>query len=144
MDARASRFYPTTKGKAPVRLEFTSRTKKQAYERSGGKCEECTAELRGGFIEYHHVVEAYLGGDNSLGNCLCICRTCHKSITSSRAPVLAKVERNWRKDRGIRPRSRFAGSKDSNWKKTINHGWVRRDAVRGIPGATWPSEKEEQ
>jgi hypothetical protein len=68
-----------------------------------------------------------LEGDNSLSNCRCICVVCHRLKTSSRAPVLAKVERNWRKDRGIRPRSRFAGSKDSPFKKKIDGRVVKRN-----------------
>ncbi len=63
------------------RLEFTAPTKRKAYERARGECQCCGTKLPDGSAHYHHILEARLGGDNSLANCLVLCIPCHKVVT---------------------------------------------------------------
>ncbi len=63
------------------RLEFSAPTKRKAYERAGGRCQTCDAVLRDGEPQYHHILEAKLGGDGSIANCLVLCIPCHKAVT---------------------------------------------------------------
>ncbi len=64
-----------------ARLEFSGPTKRKAFERAGGKCQECDRELRDGEPQYDHILEARLGGDGSLANCRVLCISCHKAKT---------------------------------------------------------------
>jgi len=63
------------------RSEFTAQTKRDAYKRADGCCQSCAVKLRDGESQYHHVIEARLGGTNSLANCLVLCPRCHKAVT---------------------------------------------------------------
>jgi len=100
-----------------MRSEFTAKTKLQAFERSGGRCESCTAKLfPGNGPEYDHRIACELGGDNSLDNCVCLCRACHKLKTSKHdMPRIAKAKRVQRRhacikrERSIRAWRRFSG-----------------------------------
>jgi 5-methylcytosine-specific restriction endonuclease McrA len=83
-----------------MRLEFSVATRKEAYERSKGICEHCRLPFGNERPEYHHVTEAYLGGDNSLANCLVIHKRCHKWLTAGRRPEIDKTVRLERKQRG--------------------------------------------
>lgn len=74
------------------RLEFSRATRRDALIRSGKVCEavgerfghapdsRCCNDLSYG-VEFHHDTEAEMGGDNSLGNCLAICKPCHRYVT---------------------------------------------------------------
>lgn len=85
-----------------MRSEFTKATKLDAWTRSGGRCQCCTAKLFPGNIEYHHDKECTYGGSNSGSNCIVLCRACHSSITRQRAADIAKSNRIRAKYLGIR------------------------------------------
>ena len=74
------------------RKEFTKAIRRQGFERAGGFCERCGAKFRG-VPEYHHVIEAYLGGDNTLANLAVCCVVCHRELTAERHPEIDKVRR---------------------------------------------------
>jgi 5-methylcytosine-specific restriction protein A len=111
-----------------MRLEFSKRTKLEAWTRANGHCEECTAKLSTGQFEYHHILEATMGGDNGLRNCKVLCRTCHGIITGSRSPVIAKSNRQRNKHIGISKQSSrpFPGGKASPFKRKITGEVVKR------------------
>lgn len=110
-----------------MRQEFTKKQKLEAFVRSGGHCEKCTARLGPGNVEYHHERECTFGGGNGGANCIVLCRVCHGGITSARAAVIAKSTRVRAKHINIaRQGPPMLGSKRSGWKKTFQHGWVRR------------------
>jgi hypothetical protein len=69
-----------------------------------------------------------MGGEPTLENCVVLCRSCHRIKTSGQdVPAIAKAKRIERKHIGAeRRKATMAGSRDSEWKKTFNHGWVRR------------------
>ena len=78
------------------RLNFSRKTKAQAFARSGGKCEcgKCGGiRLVAGKFQYHHIKEANDGGDNSLENCLVITNECHKPLTKKYIQETRKAER---------------------------------------------------
>jgi 5-methylcytosine-specific restriction endonuclease McrA len=88
-----------------ARSEFTSKTKELAYERSEGNCEECGQPFAGRRPEYDHGLPDYLGGDNSLENCRCICPKCHKTKTLEEdRPRIDKTRRLIKKQSGVRSR----------------------------------------
>ena len=61
------------------RQEFSKATKLLAWERANGRCEKCTAKLFTSNVEFHHEIEDTFDGGNSLLNCMCVCRICHRS-----------------------------------------------------------------
>lgn len=89
-----------------TRQEFPQSVRKAAWVRANGSCECGCGRLFGSHPkerpEYHHRIEAALGGDNSLENCLCIRADCHKAITAAEsAPKAAKVRREDKRRRGL-------------------------------------------
>lgn len=85
------------------RREFSPKTKTEAFTRARGRCENCGVHIRrGNGPEYDHIIEAFYDGDNSLDNCCVLCRNCHGSKTSDRAPELAKSRRLVKDRAGIK------------------------------------------
>jgi 5-methylcytosine-specific restriction endonuclease McrA len=122
------------------RKEFSRATKRAAWERCGGWCEgqiiaangervmfiRCNAPL-GAKFTYDHRIPDWIGGDNALDNCQVLCPACDKPKTAIDQGVIAKSKRI--QDKRIRAkttRNPLPGSRASGWKKTFNHGWVRR------------------
>lgn len=122
-----------------ARAEFDKATKKAALKRAAGKCEavgtwyglkpgkRCEAPLGYGF-DFDHIILDANSKDNSLENCACVCRVCHKKKTTKHdIPLAAKTVRQQDKlGLGIRKRSTFACSRDSGWKKRMNGEVVKR------------------
>lgn len=123
------------------RLEFTSETKRAAYQRSRGVCEcaripflrrpnGCGIVLGAGNVFYEHVIPDNIRPDNSLDNCAVLCRTCWREKTAKYdRPTIAKSNHSRDRNRGIKPVSRcnpLAGTVASGWKKSFNGGWERR------------------
>lgn len=118
------------------RREFTAQTKRDAWERSDGKCEgegtiyglpqgvRCNRDLTLG-VEYDHVDPDANSRDNSLENCCAACPACHRWKTSHRdRPLIAKTNHQEDMRRGIeKPFKRpMPGSKASGWKKPMGGG----------------------
>jgi hypothetical protein len=132
------------------RREFTSETKRQAYERSGGICEchrvpwlptfgrGCGCALGPGNVFYEHIIPDNIGGDNSLDNCAVLCKTCWRAKTDTYdLPVIADANRQRDRARGIRPRSwrPLPGGRDSDMKIRVAGGPV--DRRTGQPWRGW-------
>ncbi len=109
-----------------ARREFSKSVKVAAFHRSGGYCEDCGAKLFPGSVEYDHSQEDFFGGEPTLHNCRCICKTCHRSKTTASAPVMAKTRRQEAKNAGIRKPSSMPGSRASKWKRTMDGRTVLR------------------
>lgn len=86
-----------------ARREFSTKTRKLAWERSGGICEavgawynlpsgqRCTNPLVRG-VEYDHIVLEANSHDNSLENCAAVCIPCHRHKTAKHdTPTAAKT-----------------------------------------------------
>jgi len=110
-----------------TRAEFSKRTKLQAFDRAGGRCELCGVKLSVGYIEYDHAIPCVLGGEATLDNCVVACRSCHRLKTSSKdIPIIAKSNRQRAKHIGIkRGRSSFQTNRDGPFRKRMN-GTVER------------------
>ena len=82
------------------RDEFPVKVRKAAYERSGGKCEECGQPFGKHpktWPEYDHILPDFLDGKNDLENCKVLCRACHQAKTRQDMKPIAKVRREDRK-----------------------------------------------
>lgn len=125
-----------------MRAEFTRKTKAAAFLRSKGRCEQCDAKLSEGNTEYHHQIEASEGGDNSLGNALVLCKTCHSAITRTISiPRVAKIRRQRDRSTGAKKNSgTMPFGKHSPYLKKIDGTVVWRatgePVKRGIKHAT--------
>lgn len=110
------------------RKEFSRRTKLEAFQRSGGKCESCTARLQTGGIEYDHIQPCTMGGDNGLRNCRVLCKACHRLHTGRLLPIVAKSNRQRSGHLGIKKRSSrpLPFGKASRFKKTLSGKIVER------------------
>src|SRR5215475_632558 len=108
-----------------MRAEFSKQTKHEAWLRAAGRCEECKQEFGERRPEYDHIIAAAMGGDNTLGNCKCLCPKCHRTKTSLQdIPCIAKSNRVREKRTGIRrskyqwPKRRLTRSPVSNTPKS--------------------------
>jgi hypothetical protein len=87
-----------------MRLNFTIATKKESYKLAGGKCaahriwpkEHCSNQIN----DYHHGIEASLGGKPTVDNCIPLCGKHHRQVTKERRPEMDKTVRLERKQRG--------------------------------------------
>ena len=84
-----------------MRREFSKHVRVAAFKRANGHCEECTAKLYPGHIEYDHDKEDTFGGEPTLENCRVLCSACHSRKTRKRAAVIAKSNRVRNKAAGI-------------------------------------------
>ena len=106
-----------------VRQEFTKATKLAAFQRAAGHCEnpQCGQKLFTGNVEYHHDVECAFGGTADLGNCVCLCRGCHRAITNKQAKVIAKTTRIRNRHIGIKKPKTFRGWRRMNGELVLAH-----------------------
>lgn len=125
------------------RKEFSARVKHAAWERANGYCEgqvlqwidgelttkRCNAPIDIGNFHYDHIDPDWFGADerDQLSNCQVLCRACHVGKTKNDIARIAKAKRIIRKRIKAKRTGRpMLGSRQSGWKKTFNHGWVRR------------------
>ncbi|GLS45099.1 HNH endonuclease [Methylobacterium brachythecii] len=92
------------------RTNFSKATKRAALARSGGCCEgnletgmRCDAPIGSGRpVEFDHVLQDWMGGDATLGNCEALCPPCHKAKTAADAARRAKAKRQFDHHNGIK------------------------------------------
>lgn len=111
------------------RREFPAKVKVAAFERSGGRCESCTAPLAVGKFHYDHRVPDALGGEPVLGNCEVLCLACHGAKTAGGdVPRIAKAKREQARHIGAkaRPRNAIPGSRGTRWKRKLDGTVVPR------------------
>jgi 5-methylcytosine-specific restriction protein A len=110
------------------RREFPKKVRALAFKRCGGVCEDCTAKLFPGNVEYDHRMPDALDGEPTLENCTVLCRACHKVKSAEDASNLARALRREANHIGARAPSRnpIPGGRDTPWKKTFSKGWVWR------------------
>ncbi|KAA0684571.1 HNH endonuclease [Neorhizobium sp. P12A] len=124
------------------RTEFTRATKRDALERSGGKCEasgprygleegqRCNCSLSVGVI-FDHDNPDQMGGDNSLENCRSICITCNKFKTRGDIREIRKSDRIRDKNsRVIRPAGKLKGP---GFAKAAKPDRVPKDSLPPLP-----------
>ena len=116
------------------RKEFGKQTRRDALDRSNGFCEasgrmyglelshRCNAHLSHG-VEFDHIMAASNGGDNSLSNCLAVCKMCHSYKTRHfDTPRAAKIVRQQDKHKGVNPKRPW-----SKFRKKMNGEVIPRD-----------------
>lgn len=111
-----------------MRREFPARVKVAAFERAGGRCENCGVIIRHG-AQYDHRVADGLGGEPTLENCSVKCKTCHALKTTKHdIPVIAKSKRVRAKHVGADgPKGRpMPCGRKSRWKKKLDGSVVPR------------------
>jgi 5-methylcytosine-specific restriction enzyme A len=110
-----------------MRREFPAKVKVAAYERSGGKCEACKADLRPGRFAYDHVIPDGLGGSPTIENCAVLCNACHAVKTTGQdVPSIAKAKRVQAKHIGAKVKRAWPGA--DKWKRKLDGTLVRRTA----------------
>lgn len=105
-----------------VRREFSRKTRQQALERSGLRCEaagarygfeagqRCNCSLSLG-VQFDHVLPDQMGGDNTLSNCAAICVQCHKYATRNDIRTIRKSDRQRDKSSGVvRPKQTISSA----------------------------------
>lgn len=107
-----------------TRQEFSKATRRHAFVRAGGHCEEmsCRIKLRYGEAEYHHAKEDFLGGEATLENCIVLCRHCHTNRTKERRAAIDKTRRLSDDRMGIRKLSKW----QTKWRKKVSGEVVLR------------------
>ena len=84
------------------RLEFSTKTRKKAITRAGGKCEKCGSALKVGEAEVDHILPCALGGEPSLSNAQVLCRICHREKTASDVRRIRKADRQSNRHTGAK------------------------------------------
>lgn len=114
-----------------MRHEFSQKVRVEAVMRSNGKCELCGRKmLHTGDFHFDHIIPDAIGGEPTLENCQVACKSCHKTKTTTEdVPRIAKAKRNYRKAHGIKKPSRFAGSRNSKFKKKLDGTVVLRSIL---------------
>lgn len=116
------------------RREFSASVKRAALDRAQGQCEavgavyelppgsRCTEALSSGVEFDHYPIRAVDGGDNSLGNCVAVCRTCHRYKTRTfDIPMVAKSRRIRAKAATTwRPARRFSTNRMGPFRRRID------------------------
>jgi len=137
-------------GGAVKRWEFSSTTRRKALDRSRDECgiprcegvlphvdhyrglQPVIVDVRCGMpsprLEHDHRVPAELGGDNSLNNCVVLCKSCHSLKTQNDVKEIVRMRRAVERHYGARPPSRrpIPGSKNTPFKKKFGGKVERR------------------
>lgn len=91
------------------RVEFSKKTRAEAFARCGGKCEKCEMKLKVSEGEYDHVIPYFISRDSSLDNCQVLCQKCHRGVGAKTADdqrTISKIKRVKAKHEGTFPASK--------------------------------------
>lgn len=103
------------------------RVRLRVWERCEGKCHRCSRKIRAGERwTLEHLIALINGGRNAEDNLCLTCCNCTPIKNAEDVAEKAKVYAIRSKHVGIRKRSTFPGSRDSNWKKRMNGEVVKR------------------
>lgn len=116
--------------------EFSASTRREAWRRSGGRCEwpGCGFLLDGKISHYDHIKPIWLWSEDERHNasrpknCQVLCPFHHSMKTGEEALVRAKANRLTDREANIRrPRQPMPGSRRSDWKRLMDGRLVRRE-----------------
>lgn len=122
------------------RLEFSERTKREAFALRGGVCPgliEIKSTCGRPIEEYDHIMRNEIKPDNSLENCRPLCKVCHAIKTVMDAKAAAKGRRMRGETKKAQAKAKSAakvkkasrpmpGSRASGWKRKMDGNWERR------------------
>ena len=112
-----------------MRREFSTKTKLEAFTRSRGRCEACSAKLFAGNVEYDHALPCGLNGANDCSNIFVLCRACHRLKSAADVGRIARAKRQQRNH--IAPKvslNPLPGGKRSRQSKKLNGKVVPRQS----------------
>lgn len=115
----------------PREIEFSAKTKDQAAQRAGGKCEKCGIPFYGRRPEFDHILPAALGGKPELANCMVLCEPCHAEKTAKEdVPRIRKADRQRRAANGSRaPRKKIQSRPFPETEKTERRPKIDKSAL---------------
>ena len=121
------RSVPEWIGKTPD-TKIPPRVILRVLEKYGGKCAETGIKIRaGGGWQMDHIIALANGGENRETNLQPLITKAHKVKTAGDVATKAKDRRIKSKHLNItKPKSSFAGSKDSKWKRKVDGTVVPR------------------
>lgn len=98
-----------------------ARVKDRIARKADDKCQCCGRPVGGKLRpEFDHVTPLILGGKHAESNLQLLCHECHGAKTKLDVRLKAKVARVRKRHLGIRPKSRFACSRDKPYRKKVN------------------------
>lgn len=111
-----------------TRAEFSTTTKRQTWDRAGGRCEACGKKFfPGDKREYDHRDPDAITKNNSPENCQLLCHPCHLVKTGQDRKDIAKCNRVRAKHVGAyAPKRKIPGSKGTPFKKKVTGEVVKR------------------
>lgn len=110
-----------------TRRSLTKLQRVRVFDAAGGICHLCKTKIHvGERWDVEHVKPLSMGGADDETNMAPAHASCHRVKTSAEAGPRAKADRIRAHHLGIRPKSRFACSKDSPFKKRLDGSVVRR------------------
>jgi 5-methylcytosine-specific restriction endonuclease McrA len=112
------------------RTEFPAKVKVAAFERANKCCENCGIPIYPAIgPEFDHRIPAEMCGDNSLSNCVCLCKNCHKKKTRMDMRDIVKARKVERRHIGAIARKGrpIPGSRGTGLRKKMS-GEVVRDS----------------
>lgn len=114
-----------------LRKEFTRKDRAFIIDRSGGKCEQCSAVLKPSEGEVDHKIPCALGGDNSRSNGWLLCRLCHALKTKQDIQQTRKADRQRDRSTGaIKPKSTI---KSAGFHKADKKTKIDKSAIPAMP-----------
>lgn len=116
-----------------MRTEFSTRIRRQALERSAGRCEgtgpevglpageRCGASLGYG-LQIDHILPDTMGGEATLDNAQCLCGACWRFKNAQDWKAAAKSNRQRDKHTGARAPSKrpMPGGRSSAWRRRMD------------------------
>ena len=103
------------------------RVKLRIWSRCDGKCYLSGVRITPGMPrQYDHIVALCNGGEHRESNIALVWGDAHKKKTAEDRKAKAKSDRIRKKFFGIKKPSKFAGSRNSKWKKKIDGSVVLR------------------
>jgi 5-methylcytosine-specific restriction endonuclease McrA len=103
------------------------RVKLRIFDRYDQRCGHCNLLIVGKLLpQYDHIVALINGGANRESNIRLLCSECHKVKSAGDVRIKSVTNRKRSRRLKIHKRNLIPGSKGSGWKKTFNHGWVKR------------------
>lgn len=103
------------------------RVKERIARKAGDCCQNCKRPIGGRLRpEFDHVTPLILGGKHAESNLQLLCSECHSAKSKLDVKLKAKLARVRRRHLGIRPKSRFACSRDGKFKRKVSGEIVLR------------------
>jgi hypothetical protein len=112
----------------PPRRSLTRRQRIKLFDAHKGICYLCETKIVPGeaWID-EHIDPRSISANDSMENRAPVHAACAKKKTKTDVATIASVLRIRAKHLGIKKSGRrMPGGRDSEWKKTFNHGWVKR------------------